>query len=334
MPNISVIVPVYKVEPWLRRCVDSILAQTYTDYEVILVDDGSPDDCGAICDEYAARDARVHVIHQENGGLSAARNAGIDWAFQNSESQWLSFIDSDDWVHPQYLELLYRAAAENGVQISICDYQRVDSEEPAPPASCGAEVLTWEEMLYAHNIPGVIACAKLYEKELFRGYRYPVGKLHEDEYLTYKLLFLAQNVAYLQAALYNYYENTVGITLRTFSLKRLDALPALKERLAFVRLHGSKRLFHNDLIRCLKVCARDGAALQSAEYIDPALRKRTRRLLRRTARRLILRYGWRTLPPRRYKKYYFFAFPYSMRLIRKVLVLGRRLAGSAGKSPR
>ena len=103
MPSVSVIVPVYDVEKTIRRCVDSILAQTYTDYELILVDDGSPDACGAICDEYAVKDSRVHVIHQENGGLSAARNAGIDWAFANTESQYLTFIDSDDWVHPLYL---------------------------------------------------------------------------------------------------------------------------------------------------------------------------------------------------------------------------------------
>ena len=106
MPLISVIVPVYKVEEYLSRCVDSILSQTFEDFELILIDDGSPDNCGKICDEYTKKDNRVHVIHQENGGLSSARNAGIDWAFENSDSEWLTFIDSDDWVHIQYLDLL------------------------------------------------------------------------------------------------------------------------------------------------------------------------------------------------------------------------------------
>ena len=106
MPTISVIVPVYKVEKYIHRCVDSILSQTFTDFELILVDDGSPDNCGKICDEYAEKDIRIHVIHQENGGLSAARNAGIDWVFANSDSEWITFIDSDDWVHPEYLERL------------------------------------------------------------------------------------------------------------------------------------------------------------------------------------------------------------------------------------
>ena len=114
MPAISVIVPVYKVEKYIHRCVRSILGQTYADFELILVDDGSPDNCGVICDEYAAKDSRVVVIHQENGGLSAARNAGIDWVFANSDSQWLSFIDSDDWVHPEYLQRLLDAATYAG----------------------------------------------------------------------------------------------------------------------------------------------------------------------------------------------------------------------------
>ena len=96
MPGISVIVPVYKVENFLHRCVDSILAQTFTDFELILVDDGSPDGCGEICDAYAREDSRIHVIHQKNGGLSAARNTGIDWVLENSDSRWLAFVDSDD----------------------------------------------------------------------------------------------------------------------------------------------------------------------------------------------------------------------------------------------
>jgi len=108
MPTISVIVPIYKVEPYIRRCIDSILAQTYTDFELILVDDGSPDNCGAICDEYATKDSRIHVIHQENGGVSAARNAGIDIA----SGEYLTFVDSDDWVKTYFLERLLSTPAD------------------------------------------------------------------------------------------------------------------------------------------------------------------------------------------------------------------------------
>ena len=127
MATISVIVPVYKVEPYLHRCVDSILAQSFQDFELILVDDGSPDRCGVICDEYAQKDSRVRVIHQQNGGLSAARNAGIDLVLADSESQWLSFVDSDDWIHPLYLELLERAVRESGADAGACLYTRVDA---------------------------------------------------------------------------------------------------------------------------------------------------------------------------------------------------------------
>ena len=112
MSEISVIVPVYKVEQFSHRCVDSILHQSFTDFELILVDDGSPDQCGAICEAYAAGDARIHVIHQKNGGLSAARNTGIDYVMEHSKSHWLAFVDSDDWVHPDYLQMLYMTARE------------------------------------------------------------------------------------------------------------------------------------------------------------------------------------------------------------------------------
>ena len=106
MPKISVIVPVYKVEKYLRRCIDSILNQTFNDFDLILVDDGSPDSCGDICEKYEKTDNRITVIHRENGGLSAARNSGIKWALKNSDSEWITFVDSDDWLHPDYLKIL------------------------------------------------------------------------------------------------------------------------------------------------------------------------------------------------------------------------------------
>ena len=113
MSRISIIVPVYRVEPYLDRCVKSILCQTFEDFDLVLVDDGSPDRCGAICDAYAAADTRVHVIHQQNGGVSAARNSGIDWSFESSDSGLLTFIDSDDYVKPTMLKTLFDALMEN-----------------------------------------------------------------------------------------------------------------------------------------------------------------------------------------------------------------------------
>ena len=129
MPEISVIVPVYKVEKFIHRCVDSVLGQSYRDFELILVDDGSPDSCGAICDAYALQDSRVRVIHQKNGGLSAARNTGIDYVMANSASHWLVFVDSDDWVHPEYLQTLYSAAEQTLCKISACGFFRTEGED-------------------------------------------------------------------------------------------------------------------------------------------------------------------------------------------------------------
>ena len=235
MPTISVIVPVYKVEKYIHRCVDSILGQTFVDFELILVDDGSPDNCGAICDEYAAKDSRIVVIHQENGGLSAARNAGIDWAFSNSDSQWLSFIDSDDWVHPEYLQRLLDAAVANAVSVSICGYAETDGAEPyISPETLTPVIWNTEEFYVQHNVNATIACGKLYRKECFLQVRYPLGKLHEDEFTTYKILFAFDSVAVIAAPLYAYYTNPCGIVGSRASIFREDKYLAIEEQIHFL----------------------------------------------------------------------------------------------------
>lgn len=239
MPQISVIVPVYKVEPYLRRCVDSILCQTFTDFELILVDDGSPDGCPAICDEYAAKDHRVVVIHQPNGGLSAARNAGIDWAFTNSDCQWLSFIDSDDWVHPRYLELLLAAARKYDVNISISGYTQTSGNEPIVNLETLTPGLWKTEDFYTSNTTNAtIACAKLYRKDCFSSIRYPVGKLHEDEYTTYRLLFAHSSLVAIAAPLYFYYHNPASITTSEWTPCRMEVMTAFDEQLAYFSNQG------------------------------------------------------------------------------------------------
>ena len=170
MANISVIVPVYKVEEFLSRCVDSILCQSYTDFELILVDDGSPDSCGAMCDGYAEQDSRVHVIHQENGGLSAARNSGIDWVFANSDSRWLAFVDSDDWVHPDFLKVLYETAEETLCRISVCGFFRTSGEDfPEQPYHAPMRIASGD--YYCGDYQDgqtAVAWNKLYHRSLFR----------------------------------------------------------------------------------------------------------------------------------------------------------------------
>ena len=244
MALISVIVPVYKVEPYIHRCVDSILAQSFPDFELILVDDGSPDNCGTICDDYAAKDSRVHVIHQENGGLSAARNAGIDWMFANSDSRWLTFIDSDDWVHREFLQSLLTAAQGNGCLMSGCHIFHTAGEDFGGEAIGEAAVLSSDDYYCGDGNweLSVVACGKLYARALFETLRYPVGRLHEDEFTTYKAVYAAGRVALIPAALYAYYRNDGGIIHSRWNPRRMDAIDAFEEQIAFAEAHQNKRL--------------------------------------------------------------------------------------------
>jgi len=239
MARISVIVPVYKVEPYLCRCVDSILSQNFSDFELILVDDGSPDHCGAICDEYVQKDSRVHVIHQKNGGLSAARNAGLDWMFANSDSQWLTFIDSDDWIHPRMLEQLYRAVQEHDVKLSICGYCETNGEVPwEENAVIQSKIWPVEQYYVEHNVNATIAVCKLYERDCFREIRYPVGKIHEDEYVTYRILFEFEKVAIIDTPMYAYYFNADSITKSAWTPKKMDSLAAIEGQISFLKKNG------------------------------------------------------------------------------------------------
>ena len=245
MPQISVIVPVYKVEAYLSRCLGSILGQTFRDFELILVDDGSPDACGEICEGYARQDSRIHVIHQENGGLSAARNSGIDWAFAHSDSRYLAFVDSDDYVSPEYLERLYDTAEETGCAISICGIARTTGEPLPEPEEEVPQVMEAEEYYCSEEIHGgmtMVAVNKLYDRSLFETLRYPVGKLHEDEFTTYRAVYQAEKVAVLSAPLYGYFQNEAGIMRSKWNPKRMHALEAVEEQIAFARKENHPRL--------------------------------------------------------------------------------------------
>lgn len=241
MQAVSVIVPVYKVEKYIKRCVNSILSQTFKDFELILVDDGSPDNCGAICDEYALKDNRIHVIHQNNRGLSAARNAGIDWAFMNSDTQWLTFIDSDDWVHEQYLEALYSAAIQNNTAISACAFEETDGDLIYVNSNqLKGQIWDPDHFYSRYNVYATIACAKLYKKECFYDIRYPEGKIHEDEFVTYKILFPCKEITFIEAPLYAYFVNSNGITKSVWTPNKLLSIQAAEEQLNYFRVNGFK----------------------------------------------------------------------------------------------
>lgn len=244
MANISIIVPVYKTEAYLTRCVESILSQSYTDFELILVDDGSPDSCPEQCDEYARTDHRVKVLHQANGGLSSARNAGIDWSFRHSRSEWLFFVDSDDYIHPKSLEVLLKAAESIGTSVSIGGYIEINGKYTDQTDVAGeAQIFSPEEIFIEKNINATIACGKLYRKKCFENVRYPVGKLHEDEFTTYKILFREKRIAYIETPFYFYYQNETSITRGNWNPKRLDLLEALKEQNEFFLKNGFSKAY-------------------------------------------------------------------------------------------
>ena len=230
MPKISVIVPVYKVEKYLNRCIDSILNQTFIDFELILVDDGSPDNCGKICDEYAEKDSRIVVIHKENGGLSDARNAGLDWIFANSDSEWITFIDSDDYIHLQYLELLLNAAIKNKVLISSCGIERCcgDLNNSYLISEYNTDIGHADSLLHKRykfdEFNKESACVRLYNKTLWSNIRFPVGRYHEDAFTIYRLLYKCKKIVVILLPLYYYFQNDNSIMHSELTPKRLKDL--------------------------------------------------------------------------------------------------------------
>lgn len=262
-PLISVIIPVYKVEAYLTACVESVLAQTYRNFEMILVDDGSPDRCPHMCDAFAEQDHRIRVIHKENGGLSSARNAGIEVA----KGEYLAFLDSDDLWTPRFLERLYQAIEETSADFSVCLFRRFCGEPPMelPKATQTVSLSqreTFECLFDVRNENMAVAINKLYNSNLFspvnetiavgrnklyqincvEGVRYPEGKLHEDEAVIHEIIGNAKTVAWVNEVHYLYRETPNSITTAKFNLKRLDEMYAKEQRIAFFEARGMQEL--------------------------------------------------------------------------------------------
>lgn len=225
-PLLSIIVPVYDVERYLPKCMDSILAQTFTDFELILVDDGSPDNCPALCDAAAAKDARIRVIHQKNGGLSAARNAGLDAA----RGAWIGFVDSDDYIAPEMYEAMYHAVQSTGADLALCDYAEVD-EAGAPCQSMYIRLekkdFTGRDLLKnATDSTIQPAWNKLYRRDVFAQLRYPEGKLNEDLFLIPEICLNTQKAVVVPKALYYYVQRGGSIMNGNKTLRHFDAAEA------------------------------------------------------------------------------------------------------------
>lgn len=226
-PMISVIVPVYNVEEYLGRCLDSIVGQTYDNFEIILVDDGSTDSSGKICDRYAKSDDRIKVVHRKNGGLSAARNSGIEVV----DGEYITFIDSDDYVARDYLEVLFETIRDNNAEISAVK-QYVEYPNRTMDTGTGKKYVlsseqVFEKMLYGEDFD-VSAWGKLYRRSLFEEVRFPEGQLFEDSATTYLLIGQCKRIAMKSIPLYYYVMRSDSITNKSFSVKKFDLIKSTK----------------------------------------------------------------------------------------------------------
>ena len=255
-PLISIIVPDYKVEKYLERCVESLLSQTYQNLELILVDDGSPDRCPESCDAYAKKDERIRVIHQNNAGLSGARNAGIDVA----KGEYLAFVDSDDYIASDFIQSLYELLQETGCAIGQCRFAYVQGEPLKKDNNSSVHIYRGEslmERLYGLEEEAtyfVVAWNKLYKRELFQEIRYPLGRIHEDEATTYRLFHQGKKLAFSDRALYGYYTENAGSITSVFSRKRLQWLEAHEERIAFFKQNGYEKLLSEAYRKLCDAC--------------------------------------------------------------------------------
>ena len=313
MPKISIIVPVYKVEKYLSRCIDSILAQTFKDFELILVDDGSPDNSGSICDDYAKSDRRIYVIHQENSGLSAARNVALDWIFKNSNSEWVCFIDSDDWVHLQFLELMYDAAIKTKLAISSCRFARVDSfDEMYKQLLDPTYTIVDADIEYTHGWKDIFAytCDKLYKKELWKCIRFPVGRNWEDTATTYKVILSVPKIVFVDAKLYFYFKNPDGIVNQNWTPKKLDHLWAINKAMQDPIINKWPQIIDLFQKQYLKTIVTNIYNIKKSDSLSEKERKRYLRLMSKELRLYLIRNGKeQNISIKTHRWYYELAFP-------------------------
>lgn len=233
MAKISIIVPVYQVEKYIRQCIDSILAQTFTDFELILVDDGSKDNSGKICDEYAEKDKRIRVIHKENDGLSDARNKGLD----NASGNYFMFVDSDDYIAPNMAECLYKKISEAKADIAACNYRYVfEGGKKDFSTENKAEVINANEIFYNRKNERnygfwTIACNKLYKREKFKSLRFRFGKYHEDEFWANDIYQMDIKAVTVSESLYYYRQRGNSIMGNKNIRKCFDIIEAFEERI-------------------------------------------------------------------------------------------------------
>ena len=260
MKNIvSIIVPVYNVEAYLDKCLDSLVNQTYSNIEIILVDDGSTDSSSQKCDNWRKKDKRIKVVHKENGGLSDARNKGISV----STGEYICFVDSDDYIDSKYVELLYNAIMKNKTNISQCGIKYVDdagkdmNDVGYNKDICLSGIEMLQDVYNGHYVENVVAWNRLYKREMIDNFLFPKGRIHEDEYTTYKLLYFEKKVSIVKEKLYYYRQSNNSITRSSFKLRRLDIIDAYKEKIEFYNANDCPNLLMQNTVNYYLYILRD-----------------------------------------------------------------------------
>ena len=250
---VSVVVPIYNVARFLPRCIESICKQSFRNLEIILVDDGSTDGSGEIVDKASTMDSRIVVVHKKNGGLSDARNAGIDIA----KGEYITFVDGDDYVSLNYVNYLLELIERYNAQVSVMTLKRTSQWQDTAQLAittqiCFSKQEAIREMLYACRF-STSACAKMYLTSAFQNVRFPVNKYSEDMFTTYKLLDQADRVAYGSQIGYYYYYRTGSIVLSAFSPKHLDVVEGLQQlqRDIPIKEYGLEKAFASQMVECV-----------------------------------------------------------------------------------
>lgn len=330
MCNVFVIIPVYNVGPYLERCLNSLLKQTYFALQIVLVNDGSTDSSPAICDKYAAKYAKITVIHQKNSGVSTARNAGLSYCLScANEGDYVTFVDGDDYIAPRCIEYAVKLCKEKDCQMVQWSYKKGnESAYSFPDEAAEVEVVDRLAALLGYQLKSQ-CCAKLYQLSLFQGETFRKGVLNEDEFMTYRVVYKCRKVAFSSAVLYYYFQRESSIMHHIASaLKdsghREDWLWAYMERIEFFEKEKQPDLVLKTYEKiCVDLILRyTEQMLLSKEARDPAVRRGEYTRMYRIFYRKMM--GRSAIPFLRKMIYrIFYIYPYSAALLRRLISFRR-----------
>ena len=279
---VSVIIPIYNVEKYLQRCIESICNQSYQNTEIILVDDGSTDQSLKLCNEFANKDNRILLIHKANGGLSDARNVGMEHA----HGKYIMFVDSDDYVHKDMIKEMYKKITSDASDMVICGYKVVDEEGKEKRGIKyieNNEIIEdeeeyWQKAYDSSTFFYIVAWNKLYKKNIFEGLHYSVGKLHEDEYIIHSLVSRCKKISCIKNKLYYYVQREDSITGKAYTIKRMDIIDALLLR----SMYFIDKEYYELALRTMRLCMGSlNTAYKSLDLSSSIVRKEYKKNLSR-----------------------------------------------------